>query len=148
MNDAAPQSEAATGPRGAAFIFIFTTVVLDMLSLGMIIPVLPKLIENFLGGDTARAAEVFGLFSTAWALMQFLASPLIGSLSDRYGRRPVLLLSLLGMALDYLVLFFAPNLWWLLVGRLVAGVTGARTPIGSPSHEPLSVATRRRSSAT
>ncbi len=128
MNDAAPQSEAATGPRGAAFIFIFTTVVLDMLSLGMIIPVLPKLIENFLGGDTARAAEVFGLFSTAWALMQFLCSPLLGALSDSFGRRPVVLISNFGLGLDYVLMALAPNLWWLFVGRVISGISSATVP--------------------
>ena len=80
-------------PRRAAFIFIFITVLLDMLALGIIIPVLPQLVVDFMAGDTARAAEIFGLFGTAWALMQFLFSPLLGALSDRFGRRPVILLS-------------------------------------------------------
>src|SRR5215475_9512847 len=99
MNDAAPRTRTLTGPRHAAFVFIFITVVLDMLSLGMIIPVLPKLVENFLGGDTARAAEIFGAFNTAWALMQFLVSPLLGALSDSYGRMPLVLISNFGLGL-------------------------------------------------
>ncbi len=78
-------------PRRAAFIFVFITVLLDMLALGIIIPVLPKLVVDFLAGDTARAAEIYGIFGTAWALMQFLFSPLHGALSDRFGRRPVIL---------------------------------------------------------
>ena len=75
-------------PRQAAFAFVFVTVLLDMLALGMIIPVLPKLVVDFLGGDTARAAQIFGVFGTAWALMQFVFSPVQGALSDRYGPRP------------------------------------------------------------
>ncbi|AMN42948.1 TCR/Tet family MFS transporter [Rhodoplanes sp. Z2-YC6860] len=128
MNDSAPQSEAVTGPRRAAFIFIFITVVLDMLSLGMIIPVLPKLVENFLGGDTARAAEVFGVFSTAWALMQFLFSPFLGALSDSFGRRPLVLISNFGLGLDYVLMALAPNLWWLFIGRVISGITSATVP--------------------
>ena len=80
-------------PPPAAFIFIFITVALDMLALGIIIPVLPKLIESFVGGNTVRAAEMVGIFGTAWAIMQFLFSPAMGSLSDRFGRRPIVLLS-------------------------------------------------------
>ena len=96
-----PPGAAAPAPRRAAFIFIFITIALDMLSLGMIMPVLPKLVENFMGGDTARAAEIFGVFGTAWALMQFFFSPLLGALSDSYGRRPVVLISNFGLGLDY-----------------------------------------------
>src|SRR4029453_13326033 len=92
---------------------------------GMIIPVLPKLVENFLGGDTARAAEIFGVFGTAWALTQFFVSPLLGALSDSYGRRPVVLISNFGLGLDYVLMALAPNLWWLFVGRVVSGVTAA-----------------------
>jgi len=128
MNETAPQSGAVTGPRRAAFIFIFITVVLDMLSLGMIIPVLPKLVENFLGGDTARAAEIFGVFGTAWALMQFLVSPLLGALSDSYGRRPLVLISNFGLGLDYVLMALAPNLWWLFVGRVISGISSATVP--------------------
>jgi len=80
-------SGRAQGPRRAALAFIFITIVLDMLALGMIIPVLPKVIEDFMGGDTAGAAKMYGLFSTVWALMQFFAMPVMGALSDRFGRR-------------------------------------------------------------
>jgi MFS transporter, DHA1 family, tetracycline resistance protein len=115
----------AAGPRRAAVVFIFFTVMLDILALGVIIPVLPKLVESFLGGDTAQAARVLGLFGTAWALMQFLCSPVQGALSDRFGRRPVVLASNFGLGLDYLVMALAPNLIWLFVGRLISGMTAA-----------------------
>lgn len=118
---------AATPPplRRAALAFIFVTVLLDILALGIIIPVLPHLIQDFVGGDAATAAEYIGLFGTSWAVMQFFASPVIGALSDRFGRRPVILLSNLGLGLDYVVLAVAPSLWWLLLGRLISGVTSA-----------------------
>ena len=112
-------------PRRAALAFIFITVVLDMLALGMIVPVLPKLVEDFLHGNTARAADIFGLFATVWALMQFVFSPVLGALSDRYGRRPVVLLSNFGLGLDYIVMALAPTVWWLFVGRVISGITSA-----------------------
>jgi DHA1 family tetracycline resistance protein-like MFS transporter len=111
--------------RRAALAFVLVTVVLDMLALGMVVPVLPKLVEQFLGGDTARAAEVYGLFATVWALMQFVFSPVLGALSDRFGRRPVILLSNFGLGLDYVVMAVAPSLAWLFVGRIVSGITAA-----------------------
>src|SRR6202049_807226 len=117
-------------PRRAALVFIFVTVLLDMLALGMVIPVLPKLVENFLAGDTARAAEIFGLFGTAWAMMQFLFSPVLGALSDRFGRRPVILLSNFGMGADYLLMALAPTLGWLFVGRVISGITAASVSTG------------------
>jgi DHA1 family tetracycline resistance protein-like MFS transporter len=101
------------------------TVMLDTLALGLIIPVLPKLVVDFLGGDTAQGAEILGLFGTVWALMQFLSGPVLGSLSDRVGRRPVILLSNLGLGLDYVLMALAPNLTWLFVGRVISGITGA-----------------------
>ncbi|OQW53993.1 MAG: tetracycline resistance MFS efflux pump [Proteobacteria bacterium SG_bin9] len=113
------------GPRQAAFVFIFITILLDMLALGLILPVLPKLIENFVGNDTANAAKIYGVFATAWAVMQFLCSPVIGVLSDRFGRRPVVLLSNLGLALDYVLMALAPSLAWLLIGRIISGMTSA-----------------------
>ena len=112
-------------PRAAAVAFIFVTILLDMLALGLIIPILPKLVESFVDNDTARAAWIFGLFGTVWALMQFLFSPVLGSLSDRFGRRPVVLLSNFGLALDYVLMALAPSLLWLFVGRVISGVTSA-----------------------
>ncbi|HZH02717.1 MAG TPA: TCR/Tet family MFS transporter [Myxococcaceae bacterium] len=114
-----------TSPRRAALAFILITVMLDMLALGMIIPVLPKLVVEFLGGNTVRAAETLGVFGTVWALMQFLFSPILGALSDRFGRRPVILLSNLGLGLDYVLMAMAPTLGWLFVGRVISGITAA-----------------------
>lgn len=114
-----------TQPRRAALAFIFVTVALDMLSVGLVIPVLPRLILGFTGQDPAATSRVLGLFGTAWALMQFFAMPVAGALSDRYGRRPVVLLSNLGTGLDYLFMALAPSLWLLFLGRLVSGATSA-----------------------
>jgi DHA1 family tetracycline resistance protein-like MFS transporter len=114
---ASTNRDAPAKTRRAALVFIFITLVLDMLALGMIVPVLPKLVEDFVHGDTARAAYIVGVFGTVWALMQFVFSPVLGALSDRYGRRPVVLVSNFGMGLDYIVMALAPNVWWLFVGR-------------------------------
>jgi MFS transporter, DHA1 family, tetracycline resistance protein len=111
--------------RQAAFAFIFATILLDMLSLGVVIPVLPKLVTDFMGGDTESAARVFGVFGTAWALMQFLFSPLQGALSDRFGRRAVILISNLGIGLDYVLMALAPTIGWLFAGRVISGITSA-----------------------
>ncbi len=112
-------------PRRAAVVFIFITVVLDVLALGIIVPVLPALVVEFLGGNTAKAAETYGLFATAWALMQFVASPILGALSDRFGRRPIILLSVAGLGLDYIFMALAPSIAWLFVGRVISGITSA-----------------------
>jgi DHA1 family tetracycline resistance protein-like MFS transporter len=118
-------SSDALARRSPAFVFVFITVLLDMLALGMIIPVLPRLVVDFLGGDTARAAQIFGLFATAWALMQFVFSPVQGALSDRFGRRPLILMSNFGLGLDYILMALAPSLVWLFVGRVISGITAA-----------------------
>jgi MFS transporter, DHA1 family, tetracycline resistance protein len=122
------ETKSATKTRSAALVFIFITVVVDVLALGIIIPVLPKLVEGFMGGDTARAAEIFGLFGTVWALMQFIFSPVLGTLSDRFGRRPVILISCFGLGLDYVLMALAPTLWWLFAGRVISGITAASYP--------------------
>lgn len=126
MNDGIPEpATAASAPRSAAVAFIFVTILLDTLALGVIIPILPKLIESFVSNDTASAARVFGLFGTVWALMQFIFSPVLGSLSDRFGRRPVVLLSNFGLSADYVLMALAPSLAWLFIGRLISGITSA-----------------------
>ncbi|KGM31309.1 tetracycline resistance MFS efflux pump, partial [Inquilinus limosus] len=115
-------------PGRAAVAFVCVTILLDILAVGLMVPVLPRLIVEFEGGDVEQAAVISGLFGLAWAAMQFLASPVLGALSDRFGRRPVLLLSSLGLGLDYVLMALAPNLTWLLVGRLVSGITSASAP--------------------
>src|SRR6476619_6908268 len=112
-------------PRRAAILFILITVLLDMLSFGIIIPVLPKLVEEFVSGDTAKAAAIYGLMGTTWAVMQFVCSPIQGALSDRFGRRPIVLLSNLGLGLDYIVMALAPNVAWLFVGRVISGIAAS-----------------------
>ena len=112
-------------PRRAALAFVLVTVVLDMFAMAMIIPVLPHLILEFEGGETVSSAGIMGLFGTAWALMQFIFSPVLGALSDRFGRRPVILISNFGMGLDYVLMALAPSLGWLLVGRIISGITAA-----------------------
>ena len=108
-----------------ALAFIFCTVSLDVLALGLMIPVLPRLVLDFMGGDTAGAAWAIGVFSTVWGLMQFLCSPLLGAMSDRYGRRPIILISCLGLGLDYAFMAIAPSLALLFVGRVISGITSA-----------------------
>jgi MFS transporter, DHA1 family, tetracycline resistance protein len=109
----------------AAFVFIFITVLLDMVAFGVIIPVFPQLILQIQGGDMAGAATIFGVFGTAFALMQFIFAPVQGALSDRYGRRPVILLSNLGLGVDFVVMALAPTIPILFVGRLISGATSA-----------------------
>jgi DHA1 family tetracycline resistance protein-like MFS transporter len=118
-------NSTAHPPRKAALAFIFVTVLIDMLAFGMIIPVLPLLVQNFAGGNAARGAEIYGVFGTAWALMQFIFSPVQGSLSDHFGRRAVILISCTGLGLDFILMALAPNIWWLLVGRVISGICAA-----------------------
>ena len=111
--------------RKATLAFIFVLVAMDVMALGIVIPVLPKLVIRFSGGDTARAAEVFGAMNTSWGVMQFIFMPVIGMLSDRFGRRPVILASCAGLGFDYFLMALAPSVEWLFVGRVVSGITAA-----------------------
>ena len=120
-----PDSQSPQPVRRGALAFIFVTVLVDVLALGIVIPVLPKLVENFLGGNTAGAARIFGAFGTVWALMQFIFAPILGMVSDRFGRRSVILISCLGLGLDYAFMACAPTLGWLFVGRIISGITAA-----------------------
>jgi len=114
-----------------AVAFVFATVFLDMLGFGIVAPVLPKLVLSFTGQDAARAAAIFGVFGTVFALMQFVCSPLLGVLSDRFGRRPVIVLSNFGLGLDFVLMALAPTLGWLFAGRVIAGITSASTTTAS-----------------
>jgi DHA1 family tetracycline resistance protein-like MFS transporter len=120
----APANGSPTGSQ-AAMIFIVVTVLLDFLAFGIIAPVLPNLIIRFEGGDIARASNITGYFGFAWNLMQFLFLPVLGAWSDRFGRRPVILISCLGLGLDYIFMALAPSLRWLFVGRLISGITAS-----------------------
>jgi MFS transporter, DHA1 family, tetracycline resistance protein len=111
--------------RNPAIIFIFITILIDVLGIGIIIPVLPKIILELTGKGLSEASQYSGYLMASYAVMQFIFSPIIGGLSDKYGRRPVILASLFGFFLDYLILVYAPTLSWLFVGRLLAGITGA-----------------------
>lgn len=114
-----------TVKRNAALGFIFITILVDVIGFGVIIPVVPKLIEQLTGSGLSEASKFGGLLMFAYAIMQFVFSPIMGGLSDRYGRRPVLLLSLLGLGVDYVFMAYAPSLAWLFVGRIIAGMCGA-----------------------
>lgn len=111
--------------KKAAIGFIFLTLVIDITGWGIIIPVIPKLIQELIHGDLSDASKIGGWLLFAYAFTQFLLSPLIGNLSDKYGRRPIILFSLLGFSLDYLFLAFAPTITFLFIGRIIAGITGA-----------------------
>ena len=112
-------------PRRAALIFIFVTVLIDILSFGIIIPVLPHLVEQLAGGGLAKAAMWVGVFGTLFALIQFVCAPIQGALSDRFGRRPVILLSNLGIGVDFLFMALVNTLPLLLIGRAISGATAA-----------------------
>lgn len=111
--------------KNAALGFIFVTLLIDVIGFGIIIPVMPRLISEMLHVGIPEASEYGGWLIAAFAIMQFLFSPLMGNLSDRFGRRPVLLASLLGFGIDYIFLVFAPSIGWLFVGRIIAGIMGA-----------------------
>ena len=118
----------AAGPRPGAKLFIFITIVLDMCAVGMAIPVMPRLVQTLSGGGAARAAELFGLLNMLWAAMQFLTSPLQGAISDRFGRRPVILMSNFGLGADYTLTALAPHLSWLFIGRILSGSAAGGIP--------------------
>jgi DHA1 family tetracycline resistance protein-like MFS transporter len=108
-----------------SLLFIFLTILIDCLGIGIIIPTLPALIQSLSGENISIAASYGGWLNFSYAIMSFIFSPILGGLSDRYGRRPILLLSLLGLGLDYIFLAFAPTIFWLFIGRIIAGLCGA-----------------------
>src|SRR5690348_12626585 len=117
--------------RNAAVIFVFVTVAIDMLAFGIIIPVLPHLILELIGGSIAKAAVWQSAFGTLFMLMQFLFSPIQGALSDRFGRRAVILISSLGLGVDFIVMALTPVLWLLFVGRAISGMCAASNSTAS-----------------
>jgi DHA1 family tetracycline resistance protein-like MFS transporter len=129
MRDGTPVSPGSA--TRATVLFILVTVTLDMLAFGIVIPVLPKLVLDFTGGSATSAAWWQGVFGTLFAVIQFFFAPVLGALSDRFGRRPVILLSNMGLALDYVLVALAPNLWWLLAGRAIAGFCSASISVPS-----------------
>jgi DHA1 family tetracycline resistance protein-like MFS transporter len=130
--------------RKAAMGFIFITLLIDVTGFGLIIPVMPQLIEKLLGvADNSKASLYGGWLTFAYAIMQFLFAPVLGNLSDKYGRRPILLFSLLGFGIDYLFLSFAPTIAWLFVGRVIAGITGASFTTASAYIADISTAENR-----
>jgi DHA1 family tetracycline resistance protein-like MFS transporter len=114
---------ADKSPSRAAFTFILVMVAFDFLSFGIIAPIFPDLIRNFEGGDFARASAMLGYFALAWATMQFIFSPILGAWSDRFGRRPVILISCFGLGVDYILMALSPSIRWLFVGRVISGIT-------------------------
>ncbi|HYK40635.1 MAG TPA: TCR/Tet family MFS transporter [Candidatus Eremiobacteraceae bacterium] len=126
MTETRTQAPApSSGPGGAAFVFILVMVTFDFLAFGIIAPVLPDLIRQFEGGDFARASAITGYLLFAWNAMQFLFSPILGAWSDRFGRRPIILLSCFGLGIDYIVMALAPTLGWLFLGRIISGITAS-----------------------
>ena len=111
--------------RSPAIGFIFITLLIDVMGIGLIVPTLPTLIRGFTGGDLSTASQYAGWLMASYAIMQFFFSPVLGGLSDQFGRRPIILASLFGFSIDYMILANAPNITWLFIGRLLAGITGA-----------------------
>src|SRR5919206_1831752 len=118
--------------RQASVVFVLITLFIDVLGMGLVIPILPRLVQELLGGAIGEASFVFGLLVSIYAVMQFFCAPVLGALSDRFGRRPVILMALAGLGFDYVLLSLAPTIWWLVLGRVVAGMFGATfTPAGA-----------------
>lgn len=117
--------------KDAAVGFIFVTLLIDVIGIGIIIPIIPDLISEVANVDNSESATYGGLLIAAFSIMQFLFSPIVGSLSDHFGRRPILLLSLFGLTLDYVLMAIAPSLFWLFVGRFIAGILGASFTTGA-----------------
>ncbi|GLU50822.1 TCR/Tet family MFS transporter [Dyadobacter frigoris] len=120
-----------TSKKSPAIGFIFVTLLIDVIGLGIIIPVMPKLISELVGGSLSDAARYGGWILFSYSFVQFICAPIVGGLSDQFGRRPVLLASLLGFALDYMFLAYAPSIGWLFVGRIIAGIMGASFTTGA-----------------
>jgi MFS transporter, DHA1 family, tetracycline resistance protein len=133
----------AHGKAKAGLAYILATVTMNSLSFGILLPVLPSLIKRFTTGDTAAAAEWLAAFATVWGVMQFLASPALGLLSDRYGRRPIMLLSSLGLFIDYMIMAFAPSITWLFLGRILTGLSSSSGPTANAYVADITLPERR-----
>lgn len=129
--------------KQAALGFIFITMLIDVIGWGIIIPVIPGLIEELINGDISEAAKIGGWLTFAYSITQFIFAPLIGNLSDQFGRRPIILISLFAFTLDYLLLAFAPTITWLFIGRIIAGITGASITTASAYIADISTAENR-----
>lgn len=127
MSEATHSRLAALGPRGrpAALGFIYAAIMMNTMAMGVIIPVFPTLVKQLAGQGDAGAAQIMGVFGASWAAMNLIFAPIFGNLSDRFGRRPVLLVAMFGLAFDYLVMAVAPNIGWLFVGRVISGITAS-----------------------
>lgn len=115
----------SSNKKSAAIGFIFITMLIDITGWGIIIPVIPKLIQELIHDDVSEAAKIGGWIAFAYAITQFIFAPIIGNLSDKFGRRPIILISLFAFGLDYILLALAPNITWLFIGRIIAGISGA-----------------------
>lgn len=126
MSETTPSRPLAFGRgRPAALGFIYAAIMMNTVSMGVIVPVFPVLVKNLTGQGDAGAAQIMGVFGAAWAMMNLIFAPVFGNLSDRFGRRPVLLVSMFGLAFDYLVMAVAPNITWLFIGRVISGITAS-----------------------
>jgi DHA1 family tetracycline resistance protein-like MFS transporter len=127
VSETAPVETIPAGPSGrpAALGFIYAAILMNTISMGLIIPVFPTLVKSLTGQGDAGAAQIMGVFGAVWALMRLTFAPIFGNLSDRFGRRPVLLVSMFGLAFDYLLMAVAPSIVWLFVGRVIAGITAS-----------------------
>ncbi|MCA9137846.1 MAG: TCR/Tet family MFS transporter [Planctomycetales bacterium] len=128
-----PQGDASGGPkkREPGMLFIWVTLFIDILGIGIVIPVLPKLLEELLGQGAAGASWYYGLIVASYATMQFFCAPILGGLSDRFGRRPILLVALFGLGVDFMIQGFANSIWLLFLARLISGIFGASFTVGN-----------------
>ena len=115
----------------SSMIVVFAIVLIDIMGFGVLLPILPQLVQQMVGGEVAKASTIYGFLVASFSLMNFLFSPLLGALADRFGRRPVLLMSLAGLSVDYLILAMAPSIGWLFLGRIIAGIFSATLPVTS-----------------
>jgi MFS transporter, DHA1 family, tetracycline resistance protein len=127
--------------RQASVVFVLITLFMDILGMGLVIPILPRLVQRLVGGTVGEASFVFGLLVSIYSVMQFFCAPVLGALSDRFGRRPVILVALAGLGLDYVLLSVAPSIWWLVLGR--SSLASAAPPLHRPARtSPMSVRPR------